>query len=206
MSDPDGADRLVPAWLRRELADHVEVGAAASALLPTVVELGRVLIDAFEGDHIVYTFGNGGSAADAQHLTGELIGHYRRDRRPLPAVTLTTDATVTTCIANDYAFDEVFARQLSALARPGDVVIAFSTSGQSANVVGGLRAARERGATTVLFGGGDGGPAADLADHRLIVGSSATPRIQEVHTFLLHAVSELVDAWAADEHPPDAGT
>lgn len=131
----------------------------------------------------------------------QLIGHYKRDRRPLPAVTLTTDATVSTCIGNDYAFDEVFSRQVQALAQPGDVVAAFTTSGRSENVVRGLQAARANGATTLLFVGGDGGPARALADHVLLVPSDQTPRIQELQTFCLHALSEILDAWAAGEEP-----
>jgi D-sedoheptulose 7-phosphate isomerase len=152
---------------------------------------------AFTDDGTLWTFGNGGSAADAQHLTGELIGRYRLDRRPLPAVTLTSDPTTITCIANDYGFDDVFSRQVQALARPRDVVAAFTTSGRSPNVVTGLSSARARGATTVLFTGGEGGPALEFADHALIVPSSTTPRIQELHTFLLHVISERIDEWAA---------
>ena len=101
-----------------------------------------------------------------------------------------------TCIANDYSYDDVFARQVEALARPGDVVAAFTTSGRSANIVSALAAAQANGATTVLFGGGDGGPAKAHADHALIVPSNTTPRIQELHTFMLHAISEMIDAWA----------
>ena len=107
-----------------------------------------------------------------------------------------------TCIANDYCFEDVFARQLQGLLRPGDVVAAFSTSGASANVIAALATARERGATTVLFGGADGGPAHQLADFALLSPSSSTPRIQEMHTFMLHVISELVDAWAAEEDVP----
>ena len=105
-------------WLDAQLDDHIRTATDAAALLPHVREVGQVLIDAFAGGGFLYTFGNGGSAADAQHFTGEVIGHYKRDRRPLPAVTLTTDATVSTCIANDYSFDVVFSRQVEALARP----------------------------------------------------------------------------------------
>ena len=182
-----------------QLEDHVRTAEAMEKLLPAVRRVGALLCDAFARGGILYTFGNGGSAADAQHFTGEIIGHYRRDRRPLGAVTLSTDPTTMTCIANDYSFDEVFSRQVEGLARPGDIVAAFTTSGRSANVVAGLAAARRRGATTVLFGGGDGGPALEHADHALIVPSSTTPRIQELHTFMLHAISEMVDAWAAGD-------
>lgn len=186
-------------WMAQQLSEHRATAQAMNALLPRVRAVGEALCAAYGNDRILYTFGNGGSAADAQHLTGEIIGHYKRDRRPLGAVTLSTDPTTMTCIANDYSFDEVFARQVSGLARPGDVVAAFTTSGRSPNVVAGLAAARGQGATTVLFGGGDGGPALEFADHALIVPSNSTPRIQEMHTFMLHVISELVDEWAAAE-------
>jgi D-sedoheptulose 7-phosphate isomerase len=167
------------------------------ALLPNVRIVADVLREAFATGHRLYTFGNGGSAADAQHFTGELIGHYRLDRRPLPAVTLSTDPTVLSCIANDYEFDAVFARQVEALARPGDVVAAFSTSGSSPNIVSALAAAQTNSATTVLFGGGTGGPARKHADHALLAPSTETPRIQEMHTLMLHALADDLDRWAA---------
>lgn len=187
----------MPDSMSEQLADHVATARAAAALLPEAKKVAEALCRAYAVGGVLYTLGNGGSAADAQHLTGELIGHYKRDRRPLPAVTLTTDPTVATCIANDYTFEDVFARQVTALAKPVDVVAAFTTSGRSANVVTALEAAKRNGATTILFGGGDGGPARQHADHALLVPSTSTPRIQELHTFLLHAISEAVDEWAA---------
>ncbi|WP_246852743.1 SIS domain-containing protein [Naasia sp. SYSU D00948] len=193
------SDAPVPDWMNEQLGDHVATARAVAELLPTVREVGETLVRVYESDRVLYTFGNGGSAADAQHLTGELIGRYKRERRPLAAVTLTTDPTVMTCIANDYSYDDAFSRQVTALARPGDMVAGFTTSGRSPSVVAALEAAKQRGATTVLFGGGDGGPAKDFADHALIVPSTATPRIQEMHTFMLHVISEIVDAWAAGE-------
>jgi D-sedoheptulose 7-phosphate isomerase len=199
MPESTRPEPTVPQWMREQLADHRDVAERAAALLPEVRRAADALIAAFTAGGILYTFGNGGSAADAQHFTGELIGHYKRDRRPLPAVTLSTDTTTMTCIANDYSFDDVFARQVQALARPADVVAAFTTSGRSANVVTALAAARAAGATTVLFGGGDGGPALEHADIALVVPSTTTPRIQEMHTFMLHAISEMIDAWADDD-------
>lgn len=187
----------MPDPLEQQLTDHVVAAEAMRGLVPVVREVAHVICRAFATGGILYTFGNGGSAADAQHLTGELIGHYKRDRRPLPAVTLTTDPTVLTCIANDYSYDDVFARQVEALARPGDVVAAFTTSGRSPNVVAGLEAAGKNGATTVLFGGGDGGPALAYSDHALLAPSTQTPRVQEMHTLALHLISEIADAWAA---------
>ena len=132
----------------RALLDHVE------QLLDLVDEAAGRLVRTFEAGGRVFTFGNGGSAADAQHLAAELVGRYTGDRRPLPATSLAVDPSAVTCIANDFSFEDVFARQVEALARAGDTVIGFTTSGRSANVVRGLAAARERGAATVLFGGG----------------------------------------------------
>ncbi|AXK31650.1 SIS domain-containing protein [Streptomyces armeniacus] len=185
--------------LTRQLADHLDAAEGTRALLPALDRVARDLIDVYARDGRLYTFGNGGSAADAQHLAAELIGRYLRERRPLAAVSLTTDPSVVSCIANDYDFDELFARQVRALARPGDMVIGFTTSGRSPNVVQGLAAARAAGAVTVLFGGGEQGgrPAAEHADHAVIVPATATARIQEMHLLLLHLLSERVDAWAA---------
>lgn len=192
----------MPDLMAEQLDAHLAAAAATRDLLPAAREVAALLCAAYERGGIVYTFGNGGSAADAQHFSGELIGRYRRDRRPLGAVTIGTDSSVASCIANDYAFDAVFARQVEGLVRPGDVVVAFTTSGTSPNVVAALAAGRSRGATTVLFAGGTGGDARQHADHALLVPSTETPRIQEMHTFLLHAISDVVDAWADREGAP----
>jgi D-sedoheptulose 7-phosphate isomerase len=184
----------------RFLAEHLELAARVEPLLPRVTEVGRVLIETFERGGRVYTFGNGGSSLDANHLAEELVGRFRRERRPLPALSLASDSAALTCIANDYSFEEVFERQVRAFVRAGDAAIAFSTSGRSPNVVRGLAAAKELGASTVLFGGGaDGGPAAAHADHALVVPSKSTARIQEMHAFFLHCVVDAVDAWAAGQ-------
>jgi D-sedoheptulose 7-phosphate isomerase len=181
-----------------QLADHLSAAQRLHDLLPALRDVGDRLIDVYRAGGRLYTFGNGGSAADAQHLAGELIGRYLRERRPLPAVSLVTDPSVVSCIGNDYSYDEVFARQVEALVTPGDMVIAFTTSGRSANIVRGLESARQRGAVTVLFTGGDQGgrPAARFADLSLVVPATATARIQEMHLTLLHLLSEHVDAWA----------
>src|SRR5581483_70458 len=179
------------------IGEHAALLARVEELLPEVRRLVDSLVAAFEADRRVYTFGNGGSSADAAHFAEELIGRYKRERRPLPAQSLSIDASALTCIANDYSYDEVFERQVRGFVRDGDVVIGFSTSGRSPNVVRALAAAREHGATTVLFGGADGGPAAVEADVALIVPSESTARVQEMHVLLLHLVLEEVDAWAA---------
>jgi D-sedoheptulose 7-phosphate isomerase len=186
--------------LVRHLEEHLGVIESVRGLVPEVESVAEEVRRRFERGGTLYSFGNGGSAADAQHLAGELIGRYRRERRPLPAVTLSTDPTVSTCIGNDYSFDDVFARQVTALAKPEDIVVAFTTSGRSPNVVAGLRAGREAGALTVLFTGlasPGGGPAAKFADRVLAVASARTARVQEVHVLLLHLLSEHIDRWAA---------
>ena len=179
------------------LAEHLALAARVEELLPRVDQVADALVAALDSGGRIYTFGNGGSSVDANHFAEELVGRFKRERRPLPAQSLANDAAAITCIANDYSFAEVFERQVQAFARRGDVVLAFSTSGRSENVVRGLAAARAVGATTVLFGGGDGGPAAAHADHALLVPSASTARIQELHVLFLHVVIDHVDRWAA---------
>jgi len=139
------------------------------------------------------TLGNGGSAADAVHLSEELLGRYRDDRPALAALSLVSDAPALTCIANDYGFEEIFARQVEALCRPGDVVVAFSTSGNSENVVRALQAARAHGAKTLGLLGRDGGRCLALCDAALVVPSTNTARIQEVHGLALHVICEAAE-------------
>jgi D-sedoheptulose 7-phosphate isomerase len=179
------------------LAEHLELAARMEQLLPQVDAAARAIVAAYEDDHRVVTFGNGGSAADSLHFAEELVARFKRERRPLAAQSLAADTTALTCIANDYEYDEVFARQVRAFVRAGDVAIGFTTSGRSPNVVRALEAAREQGGVTILFGGGDGQPAASHADHALVVPSSSTARVQEMHVLMLHLILEQVDTWAA---------
>ena len=142
----------------------------------------------------VLFFGNGGSAADAQHLAAEMVGRFLGERRPLPAIALTTDTSALTAISNDYGYEEVFARQVRGLGAAGDVAIAISTSGRSPNVVRAVEAAREMKMKVVALTGGDGGPLATLADVSLRVGASRiSARIQETHILIGHVLCELVD-------------
>ena len=141
----------------------------------------------------VLVFGNGGSAADAQHLATDLVGRFQRERRALAAVALTADSSLLTAIANDYAFDRVFVRQIEALGDRGDVAFGISTSGRSTNVVEGLRAAGARGLRTIALTGRDGGPAGALADIHINVPDPSTARVQEAHRTLIHAICELVE-------------
>jgi D-sedoheptulose 7-phosphate isomerase len=176
------------------LDEHIELAARIRGLLPVAQQVSQAVVDAYERGGRVYTFGNGGSSTDAAHFAEELVGRYKRERRPLAAQSLSADAASLTCIANDYSYDEVFERQVRAFARGGDVVIGFSTSGRSPNVVRGLAAARDLGATTILFAGQDGGD----ADLVLAVPSESTARIQEMHVLLYHVILEEVDRWAAE--------
>ena len=190
MADPDA--------LRAEWDDHVRVASDAAALLPSVERLADALTASLASGGKLLIFGNGGSAADAQHFAGELVGRFRATRRPLPAIALTTDPSVVTGVANDYDFEELFARQVTALAAPGDVVIGITTSGRSENVVRGLRAAREASAIPVAWTGVDPGPAGEAAEIVLAVPSVATARIQEIHTLAMHALCAAVDAWVEE--------
>ena len=188
--------------LRAEWDEHMRVASDAATLLPAIAELADRLTDALARGGKLLVFGNGGSAADAQHFAGELLGRFRDTRRPLPAIALTTDPSVVTCIANDFSYDDLFARQVAALARPEDVVIGITTSGRSENVVRGLRAAQERGALVVAWTGADPGPAGEAATMVLAVPSATTARIQEIHTLAMHAICVTIDAWVAREDSP----
>jgi len=158
-----------------------------------VAEAARILAAALQKGGKILLFGNGGSAADAQHLAAEFVNRFRIERPPLAALALTTDTSVLTSIANDYDFQEVFAKQIRALARSDDAALGLSTSGNSPNVVRGLDAAREMGLVTLALSGGDGGPVARAADLALVVPSLNPPRIQEVHITLGHVLCDLVD-------------
>jgi D-sedoheptulose 7-phosphate isomerase len=168
--------------------------ASCLALETTVERAGEAIISCLQRGGKLLTCGNGGSAADALHLAEELVGRYNADRPALPAVCLNADVTALTCIGNDYGYDCVFSRQVEALGRPGDILAGFSTSGNSPNVLAAFRRAHEIGLTTILLGGKGGGLAKGLCDYEIIIPSSTTARIQEVHTFILHQWLETIDA------------
>lgn len=159
-----------------------------------VDEAGRVIVQALRSGRKVLTCGNGGSATDASHMAEELVGRYKSDRQSLPAVSLAADPSLITCIANDFGYEHIFSRQIEGLAQSGDVVISFSTSGNSLNTLNALEAAMQVGATSVAVLGKRGGLMAGKADHEVIVPSNTTARIQEVHTLILHSWLELIEA------------
>lgn len=161
--------------------------------LATIECVGELLIRALQAGNKLLLFGNGGSAADAQHIAAEFVGRFAFDRPALPALALSVNTSCVTAIGNDYGFDLVFSRQIQALGRAGDVAIGISTSGNSPNVVQGLSAAREMALHTVAFAGQSGGKVKKIADHCICVPSKETPRIQECHILIGHVISELVE-------------
>ncbi len=161
--------------------------------IATVARVSAVLVEALKQGHKLLVFGNGGSAADAQHIVAELVGRFAFDRPPLPALALSVNSSSMTAIGNDYGFDLVFSRQIQALGRAGDVALGISTSGNSANVVQGVLIARELGLHTIGLTGAKGGKLKDAASHCISVPSEETPRIQECHILVGHILSELVE-------------
>jgi len=158
-----------------------------------LVAAGARIAECLRGGGKVLTFGNGGSAADAQHLAGELVGRFLRDRAALSAIALTTDSSVTTAIANDMGYDSVFRRQVEAHGRPGDVAVGITTSGRSPNVLQALQLARERGLVTLGLTGGGGGRLVGAVDYLIDVPHAETARIQEVHTMVVHVLCQIVE-------------
>lgn len=158
-----------------------------------LVRISETVVGILETGGTIITCGNGGSAAEALHLSEELIGRFARDRPPLRSLCLNADPTALTCIGNDYGFDEVFARQCTALAGPADALIVFSTSGRSTNIIKALQAARDNAATTIGLLGGDGGGAAELCDHVLMAPGSDSASIQECHQVALHAICNCLE-------------
>ena len=161
--------------------------------LPKFLETINLISQAFERGNKLLLFGNGGSAADAQHIAAEFVNRYIIDRPPLPAIALTTDTSILTSVSNDSAFQEIFAKQVKALGKEGDVAIGLSTSGNSSNVIKAFEVAREMGIKTVALAGNDGGMLAKIADIAMIVPSSSTPRIQETHILVAHILCEMVE-------------
>jgi D-sedoheptulose 7-phosphate isomerase len=180
---------LIQQRIRTSIAVKQEL-LKQSTLLAQVAEK---LIEAYEAGKKILLFGNGGSAADAQHIAAELVGKYYMDRRPLPAEALTVNTSSLTAIGNDYAFERIFARQVEALGNPGDVAIGISTSGNSPNVIEAIRAAKKKGMITIGLTGAEGGRLKNEVDYCICVPSKDTPRIQEAHILIGHIWCELIE-------------
>jgi D-sedoheptulose 7-phosphate isomerase len=178
---------------RRNLDEHRALFSRLDALDAPVRAAGELLVRALAGGGKAMFCGNGGSAADSQHLAAEFTGRFVRDRRPLAALALSTDSSALTCIGNDYGFDQVFVRQVQALGRPGDCLVGISTSGRSGNVLRAFEAARAGGIATLGLLGRDGGPLAALSDVAVIVPDETTARIQEAHIMIGHTLCGMVE-------------
>lgn len=159
----------------------------------TITKIATMAVDALRDGHSLYFMGNGGSAADAQHISGELVGRYKKDRKSLPALALTTDTSVLTAISNDFGYEYCFEKQVEAFVKNGDVVFGLSTSGNSTNIINALKLAGKIGAKTIGFTGRDGGKIKDIVDVCLMVPSSETPRIQECHITVGHILCSIIE-------------
>jgi D-sedoheptulose 7-phosphate isomerase len=177
-----------------EFQGHLETIIKVIEHLQVDVEIAsKLVVDTLKTGNKIILCGNGGSAADAQHIAAELTGRYKTERRGLPGIALTTDTSALTAIGNDYGYDRIFDRQFEAIASKGDLLIGISTSGNSKNIISALKLAKEMGCTTVGFSGRDGGAMNEVCDINLIVPSDDTPRIQEIHILLGHTICQIVD-------------
>jgi D-sedoheptulose 7-phosphate isomerase len=181
-------------YISTHFDEHLEVLKSVSKLHSDSIRIAALkMAQSLLGGGALFWCGNGGSAADSQHLAAELVGRFKKDRRPLRSISLTTDTSVLTCVANDYDYRRIFSRQLEALARPGDVLVAISTSGNSENVIDALKIAKTLGVDTVALLGKNGGLAKSCSDISIIIPSESTARIQEAHIFIGHVFCDLIE-------------
>ncbi len=180
--------------IKQEFSEHIKVSEETIKSIGKPIEIAaKICIDSLKKGGKILIFGNGGSAADAQHIAAELVGRYRTERKGIPAIALTTDTSAITSIANDYGYLHVFERQVEALANKGDVVIGISTGGTSANVISALKLANNLGCKTIGFSGRDGGEFNALCDVNLIAIAEDTARIQEMHILIGHTICHLIE-------------
>lgn len=181
-------------YLKGEHLAHMAMFEALQAQFPLISEVGMAMQTCIKNGGKILLCGNGGSAADSQHIAAEIVGRFKKERKGLPAIALTTDTSILTSVGNDYGYDYIFARQVEALCRPEDMLIGITTSGNSANVVRAIEAANASGATTVGLTGGTGGKLNALCKHNIVVPSSVTARIQEAHIFIGHSLCEILES------------
>ena len=193
-----GKEGIELGWMEEEIRGQLEEGIelrrrVLEGMVDQIAEAARMIVESLRNGGKVILFGNGGSAADAQHIAAEMVGRFRMERNPLPAIALNVNTSIITAIGNDYDFSLIFSRQVEALTRRGDVAVGISTSGNSLNVIYALKRASELGAKTIALTGGTGGTLASVADLALIVPSSDTARIQEIHITIGHIICDLVE-------------
>lgn len=183
-------------YIIKQIADSAATKQAIldnEPLLDTIVSVAKACVEVYRQGKKTMLAGNGGSAADAQHIAAELVGRYGFDRPSIPSLALTTDTSNLTAIGNDYGYDKVFSRQLEGMAHEGDIFIGISTSGNSQNIINAFESAKDRGVTTVALVGRDGGKMAAMADYSIIIPSNATPRIQESHILIGHILCDIIE-------------
>jgi len=190
-----------PNLFQNRLDEHADIMRTLAEQTSAFQAIAETVTAAIRAGGKVCFMGNGGSAADSQHLAAELVGRFQRERAALASIALTTDTSILTAVANDYGYDHIFARQIEGLCRPGDVVIGLSTSGNSANVLRGIEAANRMGLATIGFTGGSGGKLAQLAHQSIVIPSPKAARVQEAHIFLGHTLCEAIED-ALDANPP----
>jgi D-sedoheptulose 7-phosphate isomerase len=179
--------------IEQKIDEHMDTIQSVRKLVPRLEKLGRSMADCLDNGGKILWMGNGGSAADSQHLAAELVGRFSRERAGFASIALTTDTSILTAVGNDYGFESIFARQIDALCNPGDVVVGISTSGNSGNVLEAVQLANSRGALTIGFSGGEGGALEKAANDCLIVPSSDTARIQEAHILMGHLLCDWIE-------------
>jgi D-sedoheptulose 7-phosphate isomerase len=175
------------------LKDHIETSKKMEKLLPEIINAAEICLTSLKKGGKILLCGNGGSAADSQHIAAELIGKFKKERIPLPAIALTTDTSVLTAIGNDYEFKFVFSRQIEALAKKEDILIAISTSGNSKNVINAIKSAKKIGCKIITLTGKDGGKMKNLGNVNIVIPSNETPRIQEMHIMIGHMICAFID-------------
>ena len=179
--------------IKKSIISSSKTVSDISKLIPIIEKSVNVIVDCLQNGNKIVLFGNGGSAADAQHIAAELIGRFSKERKSYPAISLTTDSSILTALGNDYSFDTIFSRQCESLVLPNDVVIGISTSGNSINIKKGLITAKKNGAITIGLLGNKGGTIKNFVDIKIIVASSSTTRIQEAHRVIYHIICENVE-------------
>ena len=180
--------------IENSIIESSEIIRKSTALSQDIKKSAELIVNCIKNGHKVVIFGNGGSAADAQHIAAELIGRFKLERQSIPAISLTTDSSILTSLGNDYSFDSIFSRQCEGLVSAGDVSIGISTSGNSKNVELGLKTSKDKGATTIGLLGNDGGIIKNTVDISIVVDSKDTAQIQEVHRVIYHIVCNLVES------------
>lgn len=181
-------------YLKGEHTAHMVMFNALEPLFPLISDVAIAMQNTIKNGGKILLMGNGGSAADSQHIAAEIVGRFKKERKGMPAIALTTDTSILTSVGNDYGYNYIFARQIEALCRPEDLVIGLTTSGNSANVVSAIEAANAIGATTVGLTGGTGGKLNSLCTYNIVIPSSVTARIQEAHIFVGHSLCEILES------------